>query len=139
MIQYHYQTEFKIEAEQQYTNWINDVVSARNVRIDHLNYIFTTDPDLLEINRKHLDHDYYTDIITFPYREFQDISGDIYISIERVEDNAKTLGLTFEEELRRVMIHGVLHLLGHKDKTDKETMEMRKMEDKALRMFHVEQ
>lgn len=138
MIQYHYQTDFKIESQQKYTDWINKVVLSKDAHIDHLNFIFTTDEYLLDINRKYLDHDYYTDIITFPYREKQHISGDMYISIDRVRDNARTLGLSFELELRRVMIHGVLHLLGHQDKTDKDAVEMRALEDAALNMFHVE-
>ena len=139
MIHYHCQTEFRIKEERKYTSWIKDVVASHDSSIDHLNYIFTTDEYLLETNRRYLNHDYYTDIITFPYREVHEISGDIYISVDRVQDNARSLGLAFEDELRRVMIHGVLHLLGHKDKTDAEILDMRVMEDQALRMFHVEQ
>ena len=138
MIQYHYQTEFRIKDSEKYTEWINAVVDSRDSKVDHLNYIFVSDESLLEINKKYLNHDYYTDIITFPYREGQHIMGDIYISTDRVWENSKGLQLPIDEEMRRVMIHGVLHLIGLKDKTHKESVELRAAENKALEMFHVE-
>ena len=138
MIQYHYQTEFRIKDQAKYTEWINAVVSSMDSRIDQLNYIFMTDESLLELNKEYLNHDYYTDIITFPYSEGQDIKGDIFISTDRVWENSKDLQLPIDEEMRRVMIHGVLHLIGLKDKTEEESVEMRAAENNALEMFHVE-
>lgn len=138
MIQYHYQTEFRIKDQGKYTDWINAVVHSMDSRVDQLNYIFMTDESLLELNKEYLNHDYFTDIITFPYSEGPDISGDIFISTDRVWENSKDLHLPMEEEMRRVMIHGVLHLIGLRDKTEKESVEMRAAENNALEMFHVE-
>ena len=87
---------------------------------------------MLEINKEFLNHDYYTDIITFDYSETDVVSGDLFISIERIKDNAKTLKTSYQEELHRVIIHGVLHLLGYKDKTEEESENMRKLEDECL-------
>ncbi len=101
-----------------------------------LTYVFCSDKYLLDINKRFLQHDYYTDIITFPLSESQEaIEGEIYVSIDRVKDNAKTLGVAFSEELHRVLFHGVLHLLGFKDKTKAQQLEMRRMEDKWLKGY----
>ena len=137
MIQYHYQTDFKISDPEKYTSWIESVVHSRGSDVAELHYVFCSDEALLEINQDHLGHDYYTDIITFPYGSPESISADIFISVDRVFDNAVHLQILAEEEMRRVMIHGVLHLLGMNDKTDQEIREMRSSEDRALEMFHV--
>lgn len=101
-----------------------------------LTYVFCSDKYLLDINKRFLQHDYYTDIITFPLGNSKEvIEGEIYISIDRVRDNAKTLGVAFTEELHRVLFHGVLHLLGYKDKSKAQEKEMRKMEDKWLKGY----
>lgn len=97
-----------------------------------------SDERLWEINRKYLNHDFYTDIITFDYSEGVEISGDLMISYERVKENAKEEKVTVQQELRRVMAHGVLHLLGFKDKSEEDAAEMRSQEDAALDLFHVE-
>ena len=103
-----------------------------------LTYVFCSDKYLLDINKRFLQHDYYTDIITFPLSESKEvIEGEIYISIDRVRDNAKSLGVPFMEELHRVLFHGVLHLIGYKDKTKAQEAEMRKMEDRWLKGFKV--
>lgn len=94
-----------------------------------------SDDHLLEINREHLNHDYYTDIITFPYQEGEVIASDLFISVDRIKDNAATLGLTMEEEFRRVVVHGFLHLIGYDDKTPALKQEMRAAEDKYLKEF----
>jgi rRNA maturation RNase YbeY len=99
--------------------------------VGNINYIFCSDEYLLEMNRKHLDHDYYTDIITFNYCEDKEISGDMYISVDRIKENSVLLG-TGDSEIYRVIIHGVLHLCGYEDDTDEETEAMRKKEDEAL-------
>jgi len=138
MIRYHYQTDFELEDPSKYTNWIIKVAEAGNARIAELNYIFTSDEELLTINKEFLNHDYYTDIITFPYEEGEELAGDIFISVDRVRDNATQLNEVFEQELRRVMIHGVLHLLGYQDNSPEQALGMRDREDLALKMFHVE-
>jgi len=97
-----------------------------------------SDKRLLEVNQKYLNHDFYTDIITFDYSEGSEVSGDLMISYERVKENAAGQKVTVQHELRRVMVHGVLHLLGFKDKTEEDAAEMRSQEDAALDLFHVE-
>jgi len=106
-------------------------------RIGHLNYIFCSDETLLNINRQYLKHDYYTDIITFNLSENKDekITGEVYISLDRVRDNASKMELPLNHELARVIFHGALHLCGHKDKTKKEKQEMTKREDLYLRRY----
>lgn len=108
--------------------WIKEVLEKENKQVGILNYIFCTDDFLLEINKEYLNHDTYTDIITFQYSS-EPIEGDIYISVERTRENATHLGTAEDEELRRVIIHGVLHLCGYKDKTEEEEIEMRGKED----------
>ena len=103
--------------------------------IDSLNFIFCSDEYLLEINRNHLQHDFYTDIITFDLSESKLIRGEIYISTDRVKDNAKTFHTSFKEEIHRVIFHGVLHLCGFKDKSKKEAESMRSEEQKALNLY----
>ncbi len=101
-----------------------------------LNFIFCPDNYLLEINRKYLKHDYYTDIITFPYQQHPEaLEADIYISIDRVKENATNLGVSFQDELLRVIIHGVLHLLGYKDKSPEDLARMRDMEEQCLQRY----
>jgi rRNA maturation RNase YbeY len=97
-----------------------------------ISYIFCSDDQLLDINKEFLNHDYYTDVITFDYSETENVSGDIFISIDRIRDNAKILELSYLDELHRVIIHGVLHLLGFKDKTKEESKNMRRLEDECL-------
>ncbi len=116
--------------------WLNNIADLHKKEIIGLNYIFCDDEYLLEINREHLDHDYYTDIITFDQSEEEnELEGDIYISLDRVRDNAKEHNATEEEELRRVISHGILHLIGFKDKTEKDAALMRKKEDECIKLF----
>ena len=112
--------------------WINDCVLAENKNSGDINVIFCSDEYLLEMNRTHLDHDYYTDIITFDFTTEQVISGDLYISFDRVQDNALHNQIQLEIELYRVIIHGVMHLCGYKDKTKKDALLMRQQEEKCL-------
>ena len=104
-------------------------------KIGEIHYIFCDDEKILEINRQFLQHDYYTDIITFDYCEGDTLSGDIFISVDTVSANAKEYSVSFDEELKRVMIHGILHLCGQNDKTADEQQEMRIKENNALRMI----
>jgi len=114
-------------------SWITFIVEELNKSIGNLSYIFCSDEYLLDINKQYLGHNYYTDVITFNYNEDAKISGDIFISVDSVKSNAIEYGDgLFENELRRVIIHGALHLCGYNDKTEAESIEMRKMEDWAL-------
>jgi len=118
------------------SKWIKSTSESEGYKIGDLNYIFCSDEYLLEINRQYLQHDYYTDIITFDNSEEEGkLEGDIYISVERVRDNATNLNIDFEVELRRVLIHGLLHLLGFEDNTDELKQQMREKEDACLFLF----
>lgn len=118
-------------------NWLQNLAKAHGYAVQELRYIFCSDDFLLEINRSSLDHDYYTDIITFDLREntkSKKIVGEIYISVDRVRENASDFGVSFSTEMRRVLAHGILHL-GFKDKSPEQEAEMRREEDKALNTF----
>lgn len=111
--------------------WLSRVCKKHNRNLGEVNLIFCSDEYLLDMNRTHLDHDYYTDIITFDYYE-EDVSGDLFISVDRVHENALDLNEGFNTELNRVVVHGVLHLLGFGDKTNVEELKMRELENEAL-------
>lgn len=116
--------------------WLKAIATKENFVIKELNYVFMSDEDLLKINIEYLNHDTYTDIITFDNAEVKGkIESDIFISLERVEANAKKFNTTFENELHRVMAHGVLHLCGYKDKKKSDIEMMRKKEEESLAMF----
>lgn len=115
--------------------WINQAIKKEKYKLGELSYNFCSDEYLLQINIEHLNHDFYTDIITFELNEGKTIIGDIYISIDRVKDNAKQNNKTFNNELMRVLIHGVLHLCGYKDKTKKDAALMREKEDYYLSLL----
>ncbi|MGA0556880.1 rRNA maturation RNase YbeY [Larkinella sp. VNQ87] len=113
--------------------WLTARAKAEGFSVGELNYIFCSDEYLLQVNREYLDHDYYTDIITFDNSEDENrLEGDIFISIDRVRDNARQLNVPDEQELRRVLAHGLLHLCGYGDKTDDEALVMRQKEDESL-------
>ena len=116
--------------------WLTGVATGKGRRIGDLTYRFCTDETILETNRQFLDHDYFTDIITFDYTVGNRVGADILISLETVESNAKALGVPFVDELHRVIVHGLLHLCGIKDKTPAERAEMEKEEDAALRQLY---
>ena len=139
MIEYHSEIDFNLSDQQIYSDWINRVVKAEGKILGSLSYIFCSDEFLLELNKKFLKHDTLTDIITFPFNENGALEAEIYISIPRIKENAIERKIEFENELKRVMIHGVLHLLEYADGTIEEREEMRRMEDKYVNMFHVEQ
>lgn len=135
MIHYHLEdTKFAIKDRLALRRWINNTILNEGKIPGDLNYVFCSDKYLLELNRSALDHDYYTDIITFDYCQENLISGDLFISIDRVGDNASQLGHSFLDELHRVMIHGILHLCGYKDKSKKDEQLMRKKEDYYLNL-----
>ncbi len=119
-----------------YFQWLKKVIVMEKRREGNIFYHFCSDDFLLEINRAYLQHDYFTDIITFPLSKNQEIlSGEIFISLDRIRENAKTLHFSFETELARVMVHGILHLIGYDDHTDAEKMEMRAKEDYYLSLL----
>ncbi len=132
MITFHYETDFKLNNENQTKVWVDDVVQKEGFNLGEINYIFCDDEYLHKINMEFLKHDTYTDIISFDYTLGKVISGDIYISVQRVEENAKEFNTTFDNELNRVMIHGVLHYMGYKDKTKEEKNVMRNKEELAI-------
>ena len=116
-------------------NWIKSVILSEEKKIGNINYVFCSDEYLLEVNKQYLDHDYYTDIITFDYVEANVISGDIFVSVDRVKDNASQFGVSFDVELRRILVHGVLHLIGFPDKKPEEKKLMTSKEDQYLAIF----
>lgn len=120
------------------SNWLNNVIKSEAKEEGEINFIFCLDGYLLNINQKFLNHDTYTDIISFDNSLGNELNGDIFISIERVKENASKFKVLLEEELRRVMVHGVLHFAGYKDKTEEEKGLMRSKEDEKILMFHVE-
>jgi rRNA maturation RNase YbeY len=129
MISFNYETEFSLENEQQISNWISSVISEEEFREGEINYIFCDDDYLLKLNLEFLNHDTLTDIISFDYTVGKEINGDVYISIERVRDNANDFNVEFIDELNRVMVHGVLHYCGYKDKSEDEEKTMRLKEN----------
>lgn len=128
---YYEDVPFTLEAEEKVAIWLKSEAKERSFSIGEINYIFCSDDFLLKLNIEHLSHDYYTDILTFPYQN-NPIMSDIYISIDRVKDNASGLNIPFEEELHRVMAHGLLHLLGFDDHNDEDIVAMRKAEKEAI-------
>jgi len=131
MIQFFYEN-LQESVNTDYQQWLEDIILSEGKKIGEINYIFCDDEYLLKINQDYLLHDYYTDIITFDYVKGKTISGEIFVSLQRISDNASTLSKDYEEELKRVLAHGILHLAGYKDKTEEEEKEMRRMEDLYL-------
>ncbi len=132
MIEYNYETDFELADEAKMSDWISGCIDAYDFTEGELNYIFCDDKYLLKLNEEFLDHDTFTDIISFDYTMGKLLGGDIFISVERVKENADTFKQPFQRELARVMIHGVLHYMGYKDKTEEEKKQMRAEEDNCL-------
>lgn len=139
MISFHYETQFELPNEAQIEQWISKVIASENKREGEINYIFCDDAYLHKLNVEFLQHDTLTDIISFDNTVGNELHGDIFISIERVKENAIDFEVSLEEELKRVMVHGVLHYCGFKDKTEADQTIMTAKEDEKLQMFHVEQ
>ncbi|MDV7696660.1 rRNA maturation RNase YbeY [Chryseobacterium soli] len=134
MIQFFYEN-LPESVSSDYKKWLEDIILSEEKKLGEINYIFCDDEYLLKINQDYLQHDYYTDIITFDYVKGKTISGEIFVSLQRISDNASTLSKKYEEELRRVLAHGILHLSGYKDKSEEEEKEMRRKEDFYLNKF----
>ena len=126
---FHSQCNFTLSKQDARSKWIFNSIINESRKVGELNFIFCTDQYLLEKNIQFLNHDTYTDVITFDYSDSKIINGDVFISVERVKENANTFEVDFEDELDRVMIHGILHLAGYQDKSKEETNIMRKKED----------
>ena len=120
------------------TEWIGRVAESHQRVVGDINYVFCNDEEILDVNRRYLQHDYYTDIITFDYGRGNVLSGDLYISLDSVRSNAELLGKPYDEELHRVLVHGVLHLVGINDKGPGERELMEAAEDAALALRTVE-
>lgn len=139
MISFNYETSFELKDENQYEEWLSRVIESEDKTEGEINYIFCDDEYLLQKNIEFLDHDTLTDIISFDYTMGNLLSGDIFISVERVKENAGEFNVSFDDELKRVMAHGVLHYCGYKDKTEDDSALMRSKEDEKIQLFHVEQ
>ena len=138
MISFNYESDFSLEQEDVFASWIKTIVESENKILGEISYIFCDDEFLHSINMQYLNHDTLTDIISFDYTEGDIISGDIFVSVERVEDNANDYNVTFDEELKRVLAHGILHYCGYKDKSDSDALIMRTKEEEKIKLFHVE-
>ncbi len=138
MITFNYESDFVLSNESIYSSWISAIIESENFLEGEINYIFCNDDYLHAINLQYLNHDTLTDIISFDYTEGTLISGDIFVSIERVLDNAQEFNVSFEDELKRVLAHGVLHYCGYKDKSEEDAFLMRQKEDEKISLFHVE-
>ena len=138
-IEFVYNTSFKLINEAKVSSWLKLVVDSESFVLGELIYAFFNDEDLRLLNKKHLNHDFYTDVLSFNSSENKTINGNIAISIDRVKDNALKYNSNFEEEILRVMVHGLLHFMGFNDNTKESTAVMTQIEDDKIKMFHVEQ
>jgi probable rRNA maturation factor len=136
MIEFNYETTFQVEDENRLEKWIENVASQNGFEVGEINYIFCDDEYLLKLNLEFLKHDTLTDVISFDNTLGKLINGDIFISVERVVENAKEYNASFEDELHRVMVHGVLHCMGFKDKSEDEIKQMRTAENSALLLLN---
>jgi probable rRNA maturation factor len=139
IINFYSENKFELGSRMAYEEWLKKVISSEGKKIGEISYIFCDDEYLHKINMEYLGHDTYTDIISFDATVGDILGGDIFISTERVEENARTFEVSFDRELTRVMVHGILHFVGYKDKSDEERNVMRTKEEEKMKMFHVEQ
>ena len=139
MIDFNFLTDFSFDNEDNYSTWLSSIVSSEGKDLGELTYVFCDDEYLHKMNVDYLNHDTLTDIITFDYCEGSIVSGDVFVSVERVKENAIDFNVPFVDELLRVMAHGTLHLCGYKDKSEDDVVLMRSKEDEKIKLFHVEQ
>ena len=137
MINFNYETDFEIDNEATYIQWLCEVIASEDKIEGDINYIFCLVSYLIEINQQYLDHDTLTDIISFDYCVGNELHGDIFISIERVRENAIDFETIFEEELKRVLAHGILHYCGYKDKSELDERLMRRKEEEKIKLFPI--
>ena len=138
-VEFVYNTNFRLKNESDFIVWIKEIAKSESFSVGNLNYAFFDDEGLKALNNKFLNHDYYTDVISFNESKGFVINGDIAISVDRVKENAIKYNASFENEMLRVMAHGLLHLMGFDDKTDLERIAMQNAENIKIKMFHVEQ
>jgi rRNA maturation RNase YbeY len=138
MISFNYETDFELANESAIESWIGRIIASEQKSEGEISYVFCDDDYLLELNQQYLQHDTLTDIISFDYSLGNELSGDIFISVERVRENAEIFNQSFENELLRVISHGVLHYCGYKDKSEADEQLMRQKENEKMAMFHVE-
>jgi rRNA maturation RNase YbeY len=138
MISFNYETDFELGNEAFYQDWISRVILSEGKKEGDINYIFCDDEYLHKLNVEYLQHDTLTDVISFDYCVGNELHGDVFISVERVLDNAKDYDVDFADELKRVIVHGVLHFAGYKDKSLDDESVMRSKEEEKIMMFHVE-
>ncbi|SFI60980.1 rRNA maturation RNase YbeY [Olleya namhaensis] len=136
MINFNYETDFKLLDDAKISKWISTIINNENCKEDEINYVFCDDVYLHKLNVEFLDHDTLTDVISFDYSVGKTLQGDIFISVERVADNAKDFKVEFESELHRVIVHGILHYCGYKDKSEADAAEMRNKENEALALLN---
>nr|WP_232805920.1 rRNA maturation RNase YbeY [Salegentibacter maritimus] len=139
IINFFSENDFELQDENKIDSWIRNVIASEEKDLGEINYIFCDDDYLHKINLKFLNHDTYTDIISFDNTEGNELNGDIFISTDRVVENAREYKVEFNQEIKRVMAHGILHLCGYRDKTESEAALMRQKEDEKIALFHVEQ
>ena len=135
MVQFFFENIEEISIPPLTKDWLYQIIISEHKKIGEINYIFCDDEHLLQVNQDFLQHDYYTDVITFDYVKGKTISGDIFVSLPRISDNSSSMKKDFQSEFLRVLAHGVLHLCGYKDKTEEEITEMRNKEDFYLAKF----
>ncbi len=135
MIHYFFEQTSPIEIPERLSPWIEELIRNEGKKPGEITYILCDDEYLLKVNQDYLQHDYYTDVITFDYVKGKTISGDIFVSLQRIKDNAETLSADVERELKRVLAHGVLHLCGYKDKTIEDAKKMREKEEFYLNLY----
>ncbi|WP_282148674.1 rRNA maturation RNase YbeY [Algibacter lectus] len=135
MINFNYEIDFNLKGEEIVSKWIIDAISNEGFKLEEINYVFCDDEYLHKLNVEFLDHDTLTDVISFDYSVGKIVQGDIFISVERVIDNAKDFEVEFDSELKRVMVHGVLHYCGYKDKTESDASLMREKEEYYLNLI----
>ncbi len=138
MVAFYFQdTDFKLKHKTRIKNWLKLVAESEIFVLSDISVIFCSDNYILDINQRFLGHDYFTDIITFDYTEGDRISGDLFVSVDSVRENAAEYGTEFEDELHRVIVHGILHLIGYDDHTDEDVKVMRSKEDYYLSLFEL--
>lgn len=137
MISFNYETDFELNNETAFIKWVSLIITSENKKEGDINYVFCDDNYLQKINMEYLQHDTLTDIISFDYSLGNELHGDIFISVEMVRENAVDYNVSFDEELKRVMSHGILHYCGYKDKTEKDSEIMRNKEDEKIVLFQI--
>ena len=135
MINFNYETDFQLDNESAIASWLSAVILSENKKEGEINYVFCDDVYLHHINKEYLNHDTLTDIISFDYSIGNELHGDIFVSVERVLDNAQDFNVSFDDELKRVLVHGVLHYCGYKDKSPAEEIQMRQKEEEKMALF----